>query len=161
MPGCAHKKVGGEPWYHGSRPWCLDSSCPNGVCKRCVRAERAADRKSRYLIKKLYAIGLNIKCIQPGVPAVHIRSIFQILITATHSFGLSFRGLWVTAIGPYDSSHMENLSLQDLPPAGGPNHVGPPSGGPAGPPQLPPQMFTTAAQLLDLTDSEMPSKLEC
>lgn len=25
---------------------------------------------------------------------------------------------------------------------------------PQGPPQLPPQMFTTAAQLLDLTDSE-------
>ncbi|KAK3173008.1 hypothetical protein OEA41_006336 [Lepraria neglecta] len=31
---------------------------------------------------------------------------------------------------------MENLSLQDLPPAGGPNHVQPP---PGGPPQLPPQ----------------------
>lgn len=48
---------------------------------------------------------------------------------------------------------MESLSIQDLPPAGGPNHVAPP---PGGPPQLPPQMFTTAAQLLDLTDSEAP-----
>jgi len=52
---------------------------------------------------------------------------------------------------------MENLSLQDLPPAGGPNHVHPPPGppGPAGVPQLPPQMFTTAAQLLDLTDKKL------
>jgi U6 snRNA-associated Sm-like protein LSm1 len=55
---------------------------------------------------------------------------------------------------------MENLSIQD--------HVPPPTGGasnsnalgpaavPAvqGAPQLPPQMFTTAAQLLDLTDSK-------
>jgi U6 snRNA-associated Sm-like protein LSm1 len=54
---------------------------------------------------------------------------------------------------------MENLSIQD--------HAPPPSGsgnsnalGPAavpvvqGAPQLPPQMFTTAAQLLDLTDSK-------
>ena len=32
---------------------------------------------------------------------------------------------------------MENLSLQDLPPAGGPNHVQPALGGP---PQLPPQV---------------------
>ncbi|KAL2056954.1 hypothetical protein ABVK25_002693 [Lepraria finkii] len=47
---------------------------------------------------------------------------------------------------------MENLSLQDLPPAGGPNHAQPPAGGP---PQLPPQMFTTAAQLLDLTDKKL------
>ncbi|MCJ1274800.1 SM-like, degradation of cytoplasmic mRNAs and positively regulates transcription initiation [Puttea exsequens] len=47
---------------------------------------------------------------------------------------------------------MENLPLQDLPPASGANHVQPM---PAGPPQLPPQMFTTAAQLLDLTDSEL------
>ena len=49
---------------------------------------------------------------------------------------------------------MENFSLRDLPPGGGtlgPNHA-PPQ--PGGPPQLPPQMFTTAAQLLDLTDSE-------
>jgi U6 snRNA-associated Sm-like protein LSm1 len=54
---------------------------------------------------------------------------------------------------------MENLSIQD--------HASPPTVssnssalGPAavpavqGPPQLPPQMFTTAAQLLDLTDSK-------
>lgn len=32
---------------------------------------------------------------------------------------------------------MENLSLQDLPPGGGPNHVQP---APGGPPQLPPQV---------------------
>lgn len=50
---------------------------------------------------------------------------------------------------------MENLSITDsagrgaAPPAG-------PQGGPqmAAPQQLPPQMFTTAAQLLDLTDSK-------
>lgn len=52
---------------------------------------------------------------------------------------------------------MENLSITDSagrgapppPPAG-------PQGGPqlAAPQQLPPQMFTTAAQLLDLTDSK-------
>ncbi|KAF3482713.1 putative Small nuclear ribonucleoprotein Lsm8 [Arthroderma uncinatum] len=31
---------------------------------------------------------------------------------------------------------------------------------PQGPPQLPPQLFTTAAQLLDLTDSEIPTTLQ-
>lgn len=41
---------------------------------------------------------------------------------------------------------MENLNLHDADSRGGPS--GPPV------PQLPPQMFTTAAQLLDLTDSE-------
>ena len=40
---------------------------------------------------------------------------------------------------------MENLSIRDAPPLGA---------GPPPVPQLPPQMFTTAAQLLDLTDSE-------
>ena len=53
---------------------------------------------------------------------------------------------------------MENLTLNDPPSsspqkqAQQPNAVfpGPP---PQGAPQLPPQMFTTAAQLLDLTDS--------
>ncbi|KAL8848048.1 MAG: hypothetical protein Q9221_006908 [Calogaya cf. arnoldii] len=45
---------------------------------------------------------------------------------------------------------MENLTIQDSN-AGGPNHVPPPGG----PPQLPPQMFTTAAQLLDLTDTNL------
>jgi U6 snRNA-associated Sm-like protein LSm1 len=58
---------------------------------------------------------------------------------------------------------MENLSIADPPgppspqrlgqgQPSGPNAVfgGPP---PQGAPQLPPQMFTTAAQLLDLTDS--------
>lgn len=32
---------------------------------------------------------------------------------------------------------------------------------PTGPPQLPPQMFTTAAQLLDLTDSRYSCRLSC
>ncbi|MCJ1250639.1 SM-like, degradation of cytoplasmic mRNAs and positively regulates transcription initiation [Trapelia coarctata] len=49
---------------------------------------------------------------------------------------------------------MENLSLQDLPPVGDPNHVQP-APVPPGVPQLPPQMFTTAAQLLDLTDKKL------
>ncbi|KAI4240719.1 MAG: hypothetical protein L6R40_004964 [Gallowayella cf. fulva] len=49
---------------------------------------------------------------------------------------------------------MENLSLQDANAAGGLNHVPPPGA----PPQLPPQMFTTAAQLLDLTDSKIPPR---
>ena len=45
---------------------------------------------------------------------------------------------------------MENMNMQNAPPP-------PPLGGGQMPPpipQLPPQMFTTAAQLLDLTDSE-------
>ncbi|KAH6971802.1 hypothetical protein BGZ61DRAFT_35833 [Ilyonectria robusta] len=49
---------------------------------------------------------------------------------------------------------MENLSISDAPPQGAP-----PSQGrgvvPQAPPQLPPQMFTTAAQLLDLTDKKL------
>ena len=56
---------------------------------------------------------------------------------------------------------MENLSLHDAGPPGqpGPQQMGPPQqqhtlGMPPPIPQLPPQMFTTAAQLLDLTDSE-------
>lgn len=62
---------------------------------------------------------------------------------------------------------MERLSLNDTPPNAQQrnpqqqqqqfqqqNALGPASQGPTGgPPQLPPQMFTTAAQLLDLTDS--------
>jgi len=55
---------------------------------------------------------------------------------------------------------MENLTLEDQPPQGVPP-VGTPNQmlGGAIPPsqqnqQLPPQMFTTAAQLLDLTDSK-------
>lgn len=51
---------------------------------------------------------------------------------------------------------MEQLSLQDTAPPNGPHAHQQPSQ-PAVPqavPQLPPQMFTTAAQLLDLTDSE-------
>jgi U6 snRNA-associated Sm-like protein LSm1 len=52
---------------------------------------------------------------------------------------------------------MENLTLEDRPPTGPPQSqpaaalpgVAPPTA-----PQLPPQMFTTAAQLLNLTDSE-------
>jgi len=48
---------------------------------------------------------------------------------------------------------MENLSISDPPPlhSHGPP---PPLGRPPQPQQLPAQMFTTAAQLLDLTDSE-------
>lgn len=46
---------------------------------------------------------------------------------------------------------MENLSIQDSGAVAGPNHVAPPGGTP----QLPPQMFTTAAQLLDLTDKKL------
>ena len=55
---------------------------------------------------------------------------------------------------------MENLSLHDAGPPGqpGPQQMGPPQqqtlGMPPPVPQLPPQMFTTAAQLLALTDSE-------
>jgi len=60
---------------------------------------------------------------------------------------------------------MERLSIHDpLPAAAQQSQQQPPqqqqqSLGPAsmvtqGPPQLPPQMFTTAAQLLDLTDSK-------
>lgn len=47
---------------------------------------------------------------------------------------------------------MEHLSLQDPGAPNGPH--APPPQPPAAVPQLPPQMFTTAAQLLDLTDSE-------
>ncbi|RDW62760.1 hypothetical protein BP5796_11062 [Coleophoma crateriformis] len=48
---------------------------------------------------------------------------------------------------------MENLTLDDAPPIGG---AAPPlgPGPPQQSPQLPPQMFTTAAQLLDMTDSK-------
>lgn len=51
---------------------------------------------------------------------------------------------------------MENLSIQDhAAPTPASNALGP-AAVPAvqGAPQLPPQMFTTAAQLLDLTDSK-------
>lgn len=44
---------------------------------------------------------------------------------------------------------MENLSISEPPPLGGPGQLRPPPQQP----QLPAQMFTTAAQLLDLTDS--------
>lgn len=53
---------------------------------------------------------------------------------------------------------MENLSLEDRPQGGTSqqSNVTPtPPPGPPMVPQLPPQMFTTAAQLLDLTDSEL------
>lgn len=59
---------------------------------------------------------------------------------------------------------MERLSLNDAPPNAQlqrnpqqqQNALGPASQGPTGgPPQLPPQMFTTAAQLLDLTDKKL------
>jgi hypothetical protein len=53
---------------------------------------------------------------------------------------------------------MENLSISDPQRGGTPysgEQLGPAAAAPPGPPQLPPQMFTTAAQLLDLTDSEV------
>ena len=45
---------------------------------------------------------------------------------------------------------MENLSLQDLPPAGGPNHVQPPpvAPPPVAPPQLPPQVRDTLVDVV-------------
>lgn len=49
------------------------------------------------------------------------------------------------------NEHMENLNLHD---AAGPSSGSSMPSGPPPVPQLPPQMFTTAAQLLDLTDSE-------
>ena len=53
-------------------------------------------------------------------------------------------------------SHMENLSLHDAGPQGqpDPSQQGQNLAMSQPVPQLPPQMFTTAAQLLDLTDSE-------
>lgn len=51
----------------------------------------------------------------------------------------------------YTNEHMENLSLHDAGPQPPPGM----SPGPAPVPQLPPQMFTTAAQLLDLTDKKL------
>ncbi|KAK5997319.1 U6 snRNA-associated Sm-like protein LSm1 [Cladobotryum mycophilum] len=48
---------------------------------------------------------------------------------------------------------MENLSISDAPPPGGP--AASQAGLPQPIPQLPPQMFTTAAQLLDLTDKKL------
>ncbi|KAI9869392.1 MAG: SM-like, degradation of cytoplasmic mRNAs and positively regulates transcription initiation [Trichoglossum hirsutum] len=56
---------------------------------------------------------------------------------------------------------MEQLTLHDTPPPPGQNAHPPPPPPPLGPqqlpqlPQLPPQMFTTAAQLLDLTDKKL------
>jgi hypothetical protein len=51
---------------------------------------------------------------------------------------------------------MEHLSIEDPPPlgAGQPQNAEAILPGPPQVPQLPPQMFTTAAQLLDLTDSK-------
>lgn len=48
---------------------------------------------------------------------------------------------------------MENPSIADAPPPAGPGAQQPFA-------QLPPQMFTTAAQLLDLTDSTGPRESE-
>lgn len=50
---------------------------------------------------------------------------------------------------------MENLNVSDTPPQGGTASLqgAPPQ--PQAPAQLPPQMFTTAAQLLDLTDKKL------
>lgn len=76
--------------------------------------------------------------------------------------------LWNTVLlpGAYDEDGlrsfrvMERLSLASTPPPGpgpgGQNAQGhPPMPLPLSVPQLPAQMFTTAAQLLDLTDSEL------
>jgi hypothetical protein len=49
---------------------------------------------------------------------------------------------------------MENLIITDLLPQPTTPALGPGLAMPTQPQQLPPQMFTTAAQLLDLTDSE-------
>lgn len=49
---------------------------------------------------------------------------------------------------------MENLTISDVPPQGGQPVLGGRAPPPQQTPQLPPQMFTTAAQLLDLTDSK-------
>lgn len=51
---------------------------------------------------------------------------------------------------------MEKLSLSDSPGHGGQTAPLQARGAPQPPPQLPPQMFTTAAQLLDFTDSTDP-----
>ncbi|GAB0136075.1 hypothetical protein EsDP_00004392 [Epichloe bromicola] len=48
---------------------------------------------------------------------------------------------------------MENLNTSDAPPQGGTAPL--PGAPPQAPAQLPPQMFTTAAQLLDLTDKKL------
>ncbi|KAG5986670.1 hypothetical protein E4U43_005414 [Claviceps pusilla] len=48
---------------------------------------------------------------------------------------------------------MESLNISDAPPLGG--LAAPPGTLPHAPAQLPPQMFTTAAQLLDLTDKKL------
>ncbi|KAL8829169.1 MAG: hypothetical protein Q9191_002163 [Dirinaria sp. TL-2023a] len=50
---------------------------------------------------------------------------------------------------------MENLSLQDQPSTEGFDNAVQPPGPTPRPTQLPPQMFTTAAQLLDLTDTNL------
>ncbi|KAI9661378.1 MAG: SM-like, degradation of cytoplasmic mRNAs and positively regulates transcription initiation [Alyxoria varia] len=65
---------------------------------------------------------------------------------------------------------MENLTIRDTPPLsqGGssappqdqPQAQQAPAGQPPPLPQLPPQMFTTAASLLDLTDSESPALMD-
>ncbi|KAG5952564.1 hypothetical protein E4U57_005986 [Claviceps arundinis] len=51
---------------------------------------------------------------------------------------------------------MENLTISDAPPQGGQAAAAPLAPASHAPAQLPPQMFTTAAQLLDLTDSKGP-----
>ncbi|KAG5935481.1 hypothetical protein E4U59_005595 [Claviceps monticola] len=50
---------------------------------------------------------------------------------------------------------MENLTISDAPPQGGPAAAAPLAPASHAPAQLPPQMFTTAAQLLDLTDKKL------
>ncbi|KAK1996156.1 LSM domain-containing protein [Colletotrichum falcatum] len=50
---------------------------------------------------------------------------------------------------------MENLTISDAPPQGGQPVLGGRAPPPQQTPQLPPQMFTTAAQLLDMTDKKL------
>jgi len=92
-----------------------------------------------------------------ATPKVRVR-VSKVEKTCVHSKSFLRRYDLATLI-PYliDPSFfrtMENLTSEDHGPSSGP------SSGPQAPstqpvvPQLPPQMFTTAAQLLDLTDSE-------
>lgn len=102
-------------------------------------------------IKSISGIGLKYRCTEAEASAMSIRS-FSMYSTTRHRL---YRITWSAANSVYALSYMENLSLQDQQLGGGPlgpNHAAFPP--PGGPPQLPPQMFTTAAQLLDLTDSE-------
>ena len=79
-------------------------------------------------------------------------------VSTTSRYGLA-EGFFSSITIPYSLAYnMENLTLEETPLPGGPMGGSPMPLGPGIPPpqnqQLPPQMFTTAAQLLDLTDSK-------